>query len=359
MTIAIILIKLDIDSKKSKLIQNYNNIILLILLNKMKKKIFKLGVIYKKTNPWWRIDYLQTVLKQFNNVSVKLLDVSDLKFFTIPDDLDFITMVPAEHEIVTDFIEKNLNLKWIHCMWAGVDKFLSKKEIMKNDNIILTNARGAYADSLSEFSIFSMLYFSFNYNTYLKAFQQRKWTQPVNENISKKTLTIVGYGLNGVQTAKKAKLGFDMKVIGIKKNIINFPGKEYLDEIHSLSNLDEILPRSDFVINILPHTIETIDLFNYDKFKKMKRTGVFINIGRGSAVEEDDLIKALKEKLILGAALDVFKTEPLSSNSPFYDLDNVLLSFHSADNTDQYFNQGVEVFIKNLESYITNKHIIL
>lgn len=323
--------------------------------------IYKLAIIYAKNIPFWNqenLSYLLNVLHKLQNLNVITIDVTNFSLNDIPTDLDIITLVPNHSSIAVDFIKLNPNLRWIHCMWAGVDKFLSKKEIFDNDKIVLTNARGAYADSLAEYSIFAMLYYSFNTNLYLKCFQNRKWEQPINKMINKKTLTIVGYGLNGIQLAKKAKYGFDMNVIGIKKNIINFPGKEYIDEIYTLDQIDHILPRTDFLVNILPHTNETMNLFNYDKFKQMKSSSIFINIGRGSAVDEDDLIKALKDKLIQGAALDVFKTEPLPSTSSFYDLDNVLISNHSADNTDEYFKQGVEVFIKNLESYINNQQLI-
>jgi len=319
---------------------------------------YSLGIIYKRTNTWWNINYLQNVLTRYNNLNVRLFEVSEFNKNLIPRDLDIITLLPHESDLAVDFINLNPQLKWIHCMWAGVDKFLSKKEISENDKIILTNARGAYANSLAEYSIFAMLYYSYNTNLYLNAFQNRKWVQPLNKMINQKTLTIVGYGLNGLQLAKKAKLGFNMNVLGIKKNILNFPGKEYIDEIHTLDQLDTILPRTDFLVNILPQTNETVNLFNYNKFRLMKSSSVFINIGRGSAVEEDDLIKVLKERLIHGAALDVFKTEPLPSSSAFYELDNVLISNHSADNTDEYFKQGVEVFIKNLESYINNQQLI-
>jgi len=83
----------------------------------------------------------------------------------------------------------------------------------------------------------------------------------------------------------------------------------------------------------------------------MKTTAVFINMGRGSSVKEVDLIKILKEKMIKGAVLDVFQEEPLNSNSEIYDLDNVLISCHSADNTDDFFELWVEVLFQNFESF--------
>lgn len=317
-------------------------------MDKITGKKYTLGILFNKSNTWWNMDYFCNILKTYKNLNVKLIEANKDK---IPEDLDMITLLPSDSDIIGEIINKNKNLFWVHCMWAGVDKFLSKKGIMENNNIILTNARGAYAESLAEYAIFSMLYFYFNAPIYLKGFKDRKWVRPLNKQINNKTLTIVGYGLNGIELAKKAKAGFDMKVYGIKNDLSNVKGKQYVDKVLNLESLDQILPESDFVVNLLPHTTETTNFYNSERFKIMKNTSIFINLGRGSSVIEEDLIKALKEKTIYAAVLDVFKVEPLPSDSPFYNLDNVLLSFHSCDNTDEYFQQGVDVFIKNFELF--------
>jgi len=203
-----------------------------------------------------------------------------------------------------------------------------------------------------------MLYFYYNTPVYLSAFRERKWTQPLNKMIKEKTLTIVGYGQNGAVLAKKAKSAFDLKIIGVKKNIHQVENNEYVDEVHEVSKLETILPQTDFLVNFLPHTKETINFYNYHKFSLMHSNSVFINLGRGSAVVEEDLINILKEKRILGASLDVTQQEPLNSDSPLFDLDNVYLSFHSADNTEDYFKQAVIVLKKNLESYLNDGKLV-
>ena len=316
----------------------------------MDKKL-NLGIIYRKANTWWNIDYISSVLKNYPKVNPVIIDVTDFQKNSLPTNLDCITLLPHESDFIEDVLELNKNCKWVHCMWSGVDKFLNKESIKSTKkNIALTNGRGAFSKSLAEYSMFSMLYFSYNLPTYLETFKKRGWERPLNQLINGKTLTIVGYGWNGVEIAKKAKLGFDMKVIGIKRNLNVIDGKEYIDEITTLDKLTEVIPRTDFLLNILPQTSETEDLYDEKLFSLMKKSAVFINLGRGASVKEEDLIAALKEKRIFGAALDVFKQEPLSPDSEFYDLDNVLLSFHSADNTDEYFKQGVEVLLNNLDN---------
>ena len=309
-----------------------------------------IGIIYRKANTWWDMNYLSSVLRTYHKCNYQLIDVTKFEKDKIPRNFEVITLLPFEADVIEDVLDQNKNCKWVHCMWSGVDKLLSKPKIMDH-NIMLTNGRGAFSKSLAEFSIFSMLYFSYNMPTYHKVFQEKGWVKPLNKMINQKTLTIVGYGWNGVEIALKAKLAFNMKVIAIKKNINNVDGKLYIDELATLDKLKDILPRSDFVLSILPGTKETEDLWNEELFNLMKPSSVFINLGRGSSVKEEDLIKVLREKRISGASLDVYKQEPLPSNSEFYDLQNVLLSFHSCDNTDEYFKQGLEVFTNNLDIY--------
>jgi D-2-hydroxyacid dehydrogenase (NADP+) len=313
-------------------------------------KNLNLGILYRRANTWWNTDLLSSTLKPYN-IKLQYFDVTDQNDLQIPSNLDAVALLPSEADVLQYFLNKNKEIKWVHSMFAGVDKFLNIKDIFEKDSITLTNSRGAFADSIAEFGIFSMLYFYYNTPEYIAAYKDRKWIRPVNTMIKNKTLTIVGYGLNGACLAKKAKLGFDMHTIGLRNTLDNGNGKEYLDEFHTVDKLDEILPRTDFLVSCLPHTPETINFFNKDKFKLMHKNSVFINLGRGSSVVEQDLIEVLKSKSILGASLDVTQEEPLKSDSPLFDLDNLYLSFHSADNTTEYFQQAVDVLKKNVEMY--------
>ena len=181
------------------------------------KKI--LGVVYRKNLPYWKkLDYLLSELNKFD-LNVKLIDLEEKSEF--PSDLDIVTLLPADHEVLPEIINTNKNLKWVHSIFAGVDKFQNKAELMENDNITLTNAKGAYATSLAEFSIFAMLYYSFNTPVFLKAFNERKWVTPLSTTLKGKTVSIVGYGMNGIAIAKRAKHGFSMNVIGVKKPLFN------------------------------------------------------------------------------------------------------------------------------------------
>lgn len=142
----------------------------------------------------------------------------------------------------------------------------------------------------------------------------------------------------GSAIARIAKQGFNMKVIGVKRRGIS-KHASLVDEIIVPKEGDEfsklrIFRESDYVVNILPGTSATYHYTGINEFTAMKDTSVFINIGRGSTVDEQALVNVLKNQIIRGAALDVFENEPLDENSELWKLNNLLLSPHNADLTE-------------------------
>ena len=153
------------------------------------------------------------------------------------------------------------------------------------------------------------------------------------ELVSSKSMVVVGYGDIGAACAKIAKNGFGMKVWGIKRNPDDCSDlyRSYCDEVLGNDRYDEIVAQADFVVGVLPKVADTLDFFNMEStFSKMKPSAVFMNIGRGPTVNEDDLLQALKSQAIGGAVLDVFKVEPLSQESELWSLPNVLITPHCA-----------------------------
>ena len=157
-------------------------------------------------------------------------------------------------------------------------------------------------------------------HTYVKNQQKKTWHHAhMGLEMHEKTIGIIGVGTIGNETAKIAK-AFGMRVLGVRHS-----GKpaDYVDEMFTPDQLGQLLPICDYVVVTLPLTKETYQLFGADQFKQMKSSAFFINIGRGEIVVEVDLIQALMEGTIAGAGLDVFETEPLSPDSPFWEMENV------------------------------------
>ena len=276
--------------------------------------------------------------------------LKDIKF-------DILTGLPLFVPLTRDIINMFPTIKWFHSLAAGIEKLFTIDNLINNDNIIISNSKGAYSDSLGEIGIVSMMYFSYHIYPYIESQQKRKWTPFVNNTLYQKKLLILGYGNNGISLAKKAKLGFDMKINAVKRRITdNFEGKEYLENIYTFDNLpDKIINEADYIYATLPQTKETINIFDNKFFEKMNKHAVFINVGRGNAVVEEDIIYALENDIIKGAVLDVTPQEPLPSDSKLYNISpkKLLITNHTLCFNTETVNMGFDFFYDNLENYLT------
>ena len=269
---------------------------------------------------------------------------------------DILTGLPLFIQLTKDILATFPTIKWFHSLAAGIEKLFKIDILINNDNIIISNSKGAYSDSLGEIGITAMMYFAYHIYPYIEYQLKKQWTPLVNTTLSKRKLLILGYGNNGISLAKKAKAAFDMKINAVKKRISdNFIGKEYLENIYTFDNLpDKIINEADYIYATLPETKETINIFDLNFFKKMNKNAVFINVGRGNAVVENDIIYALNNDIIKGAVLDVTPEEPLKSNSKLYNLspNKLLLTNHTLCFNTDIVDMGFDFFYDNLESYL-------
>jgi phosphoglycerate dehydrogenase-like enzyme len=243
---------------------------------------------------------------------------------------------------------ENSKLKWVQTWSAGVNNL--PLERLEENGVTLTSANGVHAYPISETIIALMLGLTRKIHTYVRNQQTKTWHHgDIKLEIHHKTIGIVGVGAIGKETAKIAK-AFGMKVLGVRHS-----GKpeEYVDSMYTPLQLNLMLPHCDYVIVTLPLTKETYHLFTKEQFSLMKESAFFINIGRGNIVNEEDLISALVQGEIAGAGLDVFETEPLLKNSPLWEMENVILTPHTAGSTEYYDQRVMEdIFIPNLKQYI-------
>lgn len=245
-----------------------------------------------------------------------------------------------------EFIYSCKNLKWIQLPSAGYEKVALNK--IKERGITLTNARGVLSIPIAEDVICKMICLSRNYKTIFDNQKKHKWGDiaPSTE-LNKKTAGILGMGSIASEIAKRAKC-FNMKVIGFDKYI---EGAEYFDEAVKLENIDYLFKNSDFIISTLPSNEDTKGLINYSSICKMKNNAIIINASRGDIVVEKDIIKALKENIIKGAALDVFEKEPLGAENELWDLNNVIITPHNGGSGDLSPERLKALFIENLNLY--------
>ncbi|GIN57672.1 D-2-hydroxyacid dehydrogenase [Lederbergia ruris] len=254
-------------------------------------------------------------------------------------------------EAAPTLLEKNDQLKWIQTWSAGVNNL--PLQTLKQKDVVLTSANGVHAYPISETIFALMLGLTRKIHTYVRHQQEKKWHNGGLElEIHGKTIGIIGVGAIGQETAKIAK-AFGMKVLGVRHS-----GKPeaHIDHMYKPDQLADVLGQSDFVVITLPLTKETTRMFGEKQFHQMKNNAFLINIGRGQIIDEAALIQALKDKEIAGAGLDVFEVEPLPADSPLWDLDNVIITPHTAGATEHYTERVVrDIFIPNLRHYLTHQ----
>ncbi|MFA1820212.1 D-2-hydroxyacid dehydrogenase [Virgibacillus oceani] len=248
-------------------------------------------------------------------------------------------------------LEHNKKLRWVQNWSAGVNNL--PLEELENRGVVATSANGVHAYPISETVFAHMLGLTRKLHTYIRQQQEKKWDDAeLNLEMHEKTIGIIGVGAIGHETAKIAK-AFGMKVLGMR-----YSGEmtDNVDRMYTPDQLDELLVQCDYVVITLPLTKETIGLFSKEQFRQMKDTAFIINIGRGPIIEEEDLIHALQNNEIAGAGLDVFATEPLPENSPLWEMENVIVTPHTAGATAHYTKRVMEdIFIPNLRRYVLGK----
>ena len=247
------------------------------------------------------------------------------------------------------------SIEWVQVLSAGVDQFMTPA--IKAHPSKFGRGKGSYSDSLAEGVAFYMLWFCKKTDYFIKTKIEKNYVGTGVFKLSNRCLGIIGYGDIGTACARVAKQGFRMKVLGLKRSPekATEEAKSYVDEILRLSDpesMDRLVRESDFVLNITPLTPETTNLFNLDFFKKMKKTAIFMNIGRGKSVVEDDLVEAIKTGEIAGAYLDVYAQEPLPKESPLWELENVRMTYHCIDWTEDIADTQCAVFRDNLEKFL-------
>ncbi|MGF7429786.1 D-2-hydroxyacid dehydrogenase [Thermoanaerobacterium thermosaccharolyticum] len=287
------------------------------------------------------IEEMQKIAPQFN---VICLDDKKDAYKYIKDTE---VLVCFDGDADAEFIHNAENLKWIHLLSAGADAM--PFDVLKERKIILTNSKGVHKYQISEQVLGYMLLFERALNYFIRKQMNKDWDKSVRvSELYGKTICILGVGSIGEEISRIAR-EFGMKTIGVRKsgNI-----SQFIDEMYTNDNMIYAVSKADYVICALPLTDDTYHLLGKDFFKNMKNDAVFINIGRGKVVDESSLIDALKNKTIRGAALDVFEEEPLSKESPLWDMENVIITPHTAGISPHYMERGIEIIKHNIKAYL-------
>ena len=261
-------------------------------------------------------------------------------------------------------------LQWVQLHMAGVNA-LYDHPLYTDTAIPLTSTSGVHAASIAEYAVAMLLALAHRVPRMVEwqakgawPPDEQRWPLFVPTEIRGATLGIIGYGSIGRELARIVKTAFGMTVLACKRDPSSradtgfaLPGTgdpegSLPDAWCSPDRLPELLARSDTVVMSAPLTPETRHMLGAAEFRAMKPSAYFINVGRGASVDEDALARALGEKRIAGAAVDVFAQEPPRAGHPLYGLDNVILSPHVSGFLPSYDDKCVDLFAENLRRYL-------
>jgi phosphoglycerate dehydrogenase-like enzyme len=248
-----------------------------------------------------------------------------------------------------DVVPRAPRLRWIQSISAGVEELASPT--LPAHGVVLTNAAGVYDPGLAESVLGFVLAFSARL---LEDARLRPGEWPADEITLLRGTTALVVGAGSIGT----EVGRLLRAVGLHvRGVARTPRQpdETFEAIVGVEELHAELSRADHVVNVLPITAATRGLFDAAAFAEMQSHAVFVNIGRGSTVDEPALIEALQRGVIAGAALDVFAVEPLPTESPLWRMPNVLVSPHRAGDHERWADDVVALFVDNLERFVAGE----
>jgi D-2-hydroxyacid dehydrogenase (NADP+) len=263
---------------------------------------------------------------------------------------DVEVLISFADELEDEFYQRAGELKWVQCLKTGVDHVLCCPSL--KPQTVLTSGRGIHGPPMRETIVFLMMGVAREARRLAEAQKAHQWDRRFWSLFTGKTAVIVGVGVIGIATAKLLK-AFEMQVVGVSRTPRPAEG---FDEMMSTERLKEAASRADFLINILPGTKDNVLLFDRTVFAAMKPSAYYISAGRGQTVDEAALVAVLRERRIAGAGLDVYQTEPLPADSPFWDLPNAFLLPHLGAYTSEYEDLIMPLIIDNMRMFLGGRH---
>ena len=269
----------------------------------------------------------------------------------LPKDVsDIDVLISFAIELTDEFYQRATRLKWIQCLATGVDQVLRCPSL--RPETILTSGRGVHGAPMRETVVYLMMAVSRDVKSLVEEQKAHVWNRRFYNLFTGKTAAVVGVGVVGTAIAQLLK-AFGMHVIGVSRTPRTVEG---FDEMMPTDRLREAAGRADFLINVLPANADNALLFDRTVFAAMKPSAYYISAGRGQTVDEPALIAALRDRRIAGAGLDVFQTEPLPANSPFWDLPNVFITPHLGGYTIEYEDLIMPLITDNMRLFLAGRH---
>ena len=252
-------------------------------------------------------------------------------------------------------VKTSRTLKWLCVPWAGVDSIMAP-DYFANTDCLLTNSAGAYGVSIAEHMIAVSLVMMRRLNEFMEETSNGHWLKPrPQKSLKDCRITVLGTGDIGTTFAKRAAAFEPAAIVGVCRS--GKSSEAVYEKVLPVSQLDTILPKTDLLAMSLPATPETKGILSRERMALLPEGAYIVNVGRGSAIDEDALADNLENGHIAGAALDVFQTEPLPSDSRLWHTKNLLITPHVAGNMTLPYTRtkNVEMFIEDLHNFVEGR----
>lgn len=251
-------------------------------------------------------------------------------------------------------------LKWIHVTAAGVAQ-LMRPDVLAS-GITVTNSRGIHAIPMAEHTMGMILSFARKFPASLHYQRQHQWAQqeiwdarPRPTELKGSTLVIIGFGAIGTELAKRAR-AFGMRVWAVTRS--GHADASLADWTFPAIDLAKVLPEADYIVLAAPDTPDTHHMIGASELAAMKPSACLVNVSRGGLVDESELVAALQNGTIAGAALDVAEHEPLSQESPLWQMENVFITPHTSSVSENLWPRQTELMLGNLDRWFSGRQLI-
>ncbi|MDY3986134.1 D-2-hydroxyacid dehydrogenase [Dysosmobacter sp.] len=247
-----------------------------------------------------------------------------------------------------------VSLKWYCCSFAGVDPYCKDPAIFANPDCILTNSN-VYGVTIAEHVVMVTLMLLRRMPEYEEVVRNHSWSNQLPiRSIRDNEFTILGTGNIGVNVAERVRGMGAAKIIGLSRSGRPHPA---FDEVHPIADLDKVLPDTKILVMALPGTADTVHILNRERIALLPKDAYVINVGRGTAIEQEPLMAALNEGRLAGAALDVMDPEPLPKDHPLWTTKNLILTPHVSGNMTLGYtcDLNVKMFCQDLANYAAGR----
>ena len=276
----------------------------------------------------------------------QMIDAARLAELALTTDPSQADIVLGEPKRIQEALPHLTSLKWAQAIYAGVEPLVDPAQ---RRDYVLTNARGVFGEPMSEYVFGYLLFHEKKILERIQAQRAMQWKRAESGALRGKTMGLLGVGSIGAHLAGTAK-HFGMTVRGFTR------GSETSRDVDQYFHGDDLLKfvdSLDYLVSVLPRTEETNKIVDTELLSALPPHAVFINVGRGNAVDEPALVKALTENKLAAAILDVFETEPLPEGHHFWTTPNLFMTFHTS--AISYPEDMTRLFIENYQLYIKDK----